>query len=97
MEAARLRGTEPHSIVMSRHGVHLHAERGDEKVVDDVFTGEHELDVAADGNVQLVDLPAAVGLLNFPHPLLADDVDVQSVLGRMAIIDVDDRTPAKHT
>src|SRR5271169_540310 len=81
---------------MAGHDVHLYAERGNEKVVDDVFTGEHELDIAAHRDVKFVNLPVAVGLLNFPHPLLADDVDVQSVLRRVAEIDVDNRTPSKH-
>ena len=96
MVAAGFRGTEPHGVVMAGDDVHFHAKRRNEKVVDDVLTGEHELDVAADGNVQFVDFSAAVGLLNFPHPLLADDINVQSVLGRMAVIDVNNRAPAKH-
>src|SRR5580704_6630894 len=90
--AARLSGTEPHGVVVARHNVHLYAESRNEKVVDNVFAGHHELDVAANWNVKFVDLPVAIGLLNFPHPLLADDVDVQGILRRMAEIDIDDRT-----
>ena len=40
------------------------------------FTG------AADRHVQLVDLALAVEVLELPHPLLADDVDVQRLVGR---------------
>ena len=38
-----------------------------------------------DGHVQLVDLPLALGMLELPHPLLADDVDVQVSSGGWAI------------
>src|SRR5580698_3510744 len=82
---------------MAGHDVHLYAERRNEEVVDDVLAGEHELDVAANGNVKLVDLAAAVRLLDFPHPLFADDVNVQSVGRRVAKIDIDGCAPAKHS
>src|SRR6202035_5835667 len=51
MVAPSLGGTEPHSVVVAGNHVHLDAEGGDGKVVNDVFAGQDELDVAADGNV----------------------------------------------
>src|ERR1700723_3733982 len=57
--ASRFGGTEPHGVVVAGHDVHLHAECRNVKVVDDVFPGEHELDVAADGNMPVVDLAGA--------------------------------------
>src|SRR5579859_7998541 len=38
--APRLRGTEPHGVVMTGDDVHLYAERRNEKVEDDILTGE---------------------------------------------------------
>jgi len=77
MIAASFGGAKPHGVVVARDDVHFDAESGDVEIVNDVFAGEDELDVAADGNVKLIDFTAAIGLLNLPHPLLADDVEVE--------------------
>src|SRR5258706_16350616 len=94
--APGLGGTEPHRIVMAGNDVHLDAESGDRKVVNDVFTGQDELDVAADGNVQLVNLAQASGLLNLPNPLLSDHVDIKRVHGSAAVVHIDNSAPAEH-
>ena len=49
-----------------------------------------------DRNVQLVDLAQAVRLLQLPHPLLADDVDIKRIQRRTPEVDVDDRAAGKH-
>jgi len=64
--------------------------------VDDVLAGEDEADVAVHGDVQFIDFFQAVGLLGLPHPLFADDVNIQGVLRGMAIIDINDGAPAEH-
>ena len=51
------------------------------------FTG------AADRHVQLVDLALAVEVLELPHPLLADDVDVERLVGRARHREEDARAP----
>src|SRR4029077_2620744 len=94
--APGLGGSEPHGVVVAGNNVHLDAKGGDGKIVNDVFTGKDKLDVAADGNVQLIDFAQAGGLLDLPHPLLSDDVDIEGVHGHTAIIHIDDRAPAKH-
>src|SRR6266404_1029165 len=94
--APGLGGTEPHRIVMAGNDVHLDAESGDRKVVNDVFAGQDELDVAANGNVQLVNLAQASGLLNLPHPLLPDYVDIERIHGSATIVHVHNSAPAKH-
>src|ERR1700732_3266508 len=50
--APGLGGTKPHGVVVTGDNVHLDAEGGNRKVVNDVFAGEDELDVAPDRNVQ---------------------------------------------
>src|SRR6266566_4934572 len=84
--AARLGWAEPHGVVMSRNNVHFHAERGNVEIVNDVLAGEGQAHIAAHGNVQFIDFFQAVGLLRFPHPLLGDDINVERVLRRVAII-----------
>ena len=52
-----------------------------------------QLDRRVDRHVQRVDLALAAGVLDLPHPLLGDDVDLQGIAGRLKLADVDDRSP----
>src|SRR5712664_2505113 len=70
--AAGLGGTEPHGVVVAGNNVHLDAKGRDGKIVNNVFAGKDELDVAPDRDVQFIDLAEASGLLDFPHPLFSD-------------------------
>src|SRR6202162_4721121 len=74
------RGLEPGDRVAPGHDVFLHAERGHEEVVDHVLGGHREAHGAPDRHVQLVDLALPVGMLDLPHPLLADDGDLDRVV-----------------
>src|SRR5438552_18815805 len=51
----------------------------------------------ADWNVQLVDLPTPIGMLNFPHPLFADDMDLSRVWRRARHCEENFRGPEKET
>ena len=93
---ADLGGAEPQGVVASRHDVHLDAERRNIEIVNHVFAAQDELDVAIHGNVELVDFAAAIRLLQPPHPLLADHVDVQGILRSGSKVDVENRTPSEH-
>src|ERR1700741_3219579 len=93
---ADLGGAEPQGVVTARHDVHLDAEGGDVEIVDHVFAAHDELDVAIQGNVELVDFAAAIRLLQPPHPLLADHIDVQRVLGSSSKVDVQHGAPGEH-
>ena len=93
---ARHGGPEPHGVVMARHHVHLHAKRRDGEIVDHIFAGHDQPDVAPYRHVQFVNFFQPVGLLHFPHPLLADHVDVQRVRGRMPVIDIHLGAPGEH-
>ena len=49
-----------------------------------------------DRDVQLVDLALAFEVLELPHPLLADGVDLHRLVGRTAQVVEDRRAPAEH-
>src|SRR5207302_5994851 len=54
-------------------------------------------DVASDRDMQFVNFLQTVGLLHLPHPLFADEVNVESVRRVVAIVDVNHGAPAEHT
>src|SRR5262249_9165061 len=89
-------GAEPQDVVASRHEVHLDAERRIIEICNYFFASQDELDFAIHVNMELVDFAAAVRLLQPPHPLLADHVDVQRVFGRQAKVHVNHGAPGKH-
>src|SRR5438093_6067612 len=82
MKVPLLAGRKPFSVVSAGHDVLLCAERGNEKAVDHVLAGHHQLDGPADRNMKLVDLSCAFRMLHLPHPLPADDVDDHRVSRR---------------
>ena len=91
-----LGGAEPHGVVMARDDVHFHAERGNEEVMNNVLAGHDQAYVPAHRNVQFIYFFQAIGLLRFPHPLFADDVNVEGILRRASVIHVDDGAPTEH-
>ena len=72
---ARPRRLEPDGGVAAGQDVHVDAEVRHEKAVDHVLGGQQQLERPADRDVQFVDLALPFGVLDLPHPLLADDVD----------------------
>ena len=72
-------GPEPHRLVLAGQHVALDAEGRDEEVVDDVLRRHDQFDRRVDRDVQGVDLALAAGVLDLPHPLLGDDIDLQRV------------------
>ena len=93
-EMAGLGRPEPHHLQGAGHDIMLHPKLRDEKAVDDVLRGQHEPHVLADRQVQLVDLALAAGMLDLPHPLLADDIDVE--IGRRRPVQPDVAFGAPH-
>ena len=67
---------KPHLDVAPRKDVLLDAKVGHGERVDDVLRSHHQPHRLADRNVQGVDLAQAVGMLDLPHPLLGDDMDL---------------------
>ena len=86
---ARRGRLEPDLHVAPRNHVGFHAHRGNRKVMDDVFRRHDQLHRPADRHVQLIDFPLAGEVLHLPHPLLADDVDVQRLLRSIRHDEVD--------
>ena len=79
MILARLRRREPLGRVTTRHDILFVAKAGHEEIVDHILRSHDQLHRLSDRNVQFVDLAAAVRMLDFPHPLFADDVDLGRV------------------
>ena len=93
MIAPRLRRFEPDGGVIAGHHVVFDPKRRHKEAVDDVFAGERELDRSPDRDVQGVDLPLSVGMLKLPHPLPADDEDLEGILRRARQGEIDVRAP----
>ena len=55
-----------------------------------------ELHGAAQRDVQFVDLALPFHVLELPHPLLADDVDLERIVGRTALEEEDAGAPGEH-
>ncbi len=87
---------EPHGVVMSRNHVHFHPERRHCKIVNHIFAGHDQPDIAANRHVQLIDLFAAIGLLQLPHPLFPDHINVEGIGGCVPVIHVNRRAPSEH-
>ena len=90
---ARLGGPEPHGVVVARHHVHLHAERRDEKSWITSSLAMISRTLRPYRNMQFVNFFQPIGLLHFPHPLFADDVDIQCVVRRVPVIDINHPRP----
>src|SRR4051812_37883362 len=91
MERPRHRRLAPNGRIPVRTGynIFLHAEGRHVKTVDDVLGGADEPDLLTDRNMKLIDLALSFGMLEFPHPLLTDDVDVHRVVWNRVLIEKD--------
>src|SRR5437660_751440 len=87
---------EPLTRVSTGHDVCLDAKGGHKKVVDCIFRGHNELDLASDGNVKFVNLTLPCGVLNLPHPLLTHHINLIRVPGRSRLFEIELSTPGKH-
>src|SRR4029078_7144176 len=68
----------------------------DEKAVDDVFGLHRKTDVLSDPHVELVDLTDTFGMLELPHPLPADPVDLHGVCRGPREREEEPRAPYEH-
>ncbi len=78
--------------VAVRQHVHLDAQRRQVEGVDHVLRDHVHDDVLADRHVQVVDLGLAAGMLELPHPLPADGVDLQPA-GRQRLVPHEELRP----
>src|ERR1043165_690387 len=90
---ARLGRLEPLSGVPAGHDVHLDSKGGDEDVVDHVLSRHDQFNLTTYGHVQLINFALAGRMLELPHPLFADYIDLQSVLRRTVLGEINFRAP----
>src|SRR5690349_16222220 len=88
LEIAELRRLEPERFVGARHCVVLHAKCRNVEAVNDVLGAEQYAHSLAERKVKRVDLALAARILRLPHPLLADDVELEIGLRRLVKIEI---------
>src|SRR5436190_8120160 len=88
---------EPFTRITARHYIHFGAKRGQIKTVNDILRCQDESHDAANWNMEFIDLPIPFRVLHFPHPLLADDVDLHSSGRRTLLLEVHMSSPGKHS
>ena len=93
---AGLGGAEPGGRVAAGQHVLLDAESGNVEAVDHVLRSHNQFDVAADGHMEFIDLALAFVVLEFPHPLLGDDVNFGGIARRRAAFEINDCAPGKN-
>ncbi len=86
-------GAKPERRVPARDHVGLDAHRGHEERMDDVFRRHLERDGLPARDVKFVDLALAARVLDLPHPLLADDIELHRAGGRSRGGEIDVRAP----
>ena len=91
-----LGGAEPERLISARQNVVLDPEGRDRKIVDHILGCHQQLNCAIDRNMQLVDLVLTARMLDFPHPLLADDIDLHRLGGSLKQAHVEIRAPQEQ-
>src|SRR5262249_24547156 len=87
---------EPKARVAPRQNVLLEPKRGKKKIVDHILGCHHQFDWLPHRHVQLVDFPLPLRMLRFPHPLSADDANLEGVVWRAENVNKNDRAPDKN-
>ena len=93
---ARAGRLEPFRHKTSGHDILLDAKRWNEKIMDHILRRQDQLHRPADRDVQLIDFAHPAFVIDLPHPLLADDVNLQRVFRRTFHVGVDSRPPEIH-
>ena len=93
---ARPRRLEPYTGVFPRYNILLHPKCGDKEAMNDILRRHRCCYCAIDGHVQFIDFPLPFGVLEFPHPLFADDLNFDRV-GRSSFDPkIRERVPGKE-
>ena len=95
MVRAGLRRGEPFRGVAPREHILFRAKGGDEEVVDDVLRSHDQLHGLPEQQMQFVDFPSAIWVLQLPHPLLGDDMDLAGIRRRARHAEIDHGGPDK--
>src|SRR5215475_4183471 len=86
---------EPEARVTPRQNVLLETKRRQKKIVDHILRCHHEFDWLPHRHMQLVYFPLPLRVLRLPHPLSADDANLESVVWRAENVNKNDRAPDK--
>src|SRR3989442_15697086 len=86
---------EPFGRVFTRHHVSLDARGGHGHVVNHILGGHDQFDLLTNWNMQLIDFALTSRMLKLPHPLLADNINFQSVLWWTILGEVNLRSPSE--
>src|SRR5947209_149278 len=96
MVVAWLSSRKPEAVVAARYHVVTDTKSWYRKAVNNVFRGHRQLDWLPHRNMERVDLPAAIRVLHFPHPLLTGNEYFHRISRRLLGGEVELRTPCKH-
>src|SRR5215475_9627385 len=86
---------EPEARITPRQNVLLEAKRRQKKIVDHILRCHHKFDRLPHRHMQLVYFPLPFRMLRLPHPLSADDADLEGIVWRAENVDKNDRAPNK--
>ena len=64
--------------------------------MDHILRSHHELNGPAGRNMKRIDFFLAAPMLDLPHPLLSDDIDLKRIRGGLKESNVEIRTPEKE-
>ena len=64
--------------------------------MNDVFRRHRQFHRLPHRHMEFVDLSLSLSMLGFPHPLPSDDADLESVVGWIINVKINDRAPDKH-
>src|SRR6266850_212076 len=87
---------KPHGSVLAGNAVLFDAKCGDVKTVNHVLRCVSNLHGPADRDMELIDFAAPVRMLDLPHPLLADDIDVFGARRWNRFVQVQVGAPDEH-
>src|SRR5579862_72089 len=92
---ADLSRLEPNRRVATGQDVLLDTEDRNEEVVNDVLGSHGELDRHSNRHMKLVNFARPLGMLQVPHPLLADHENFHGRIWRTRIFKIQARSPDK--
>jgi hypothetical protein len=79
---------EPLGNILARKNISLNPKRGHKEIMDRVFRSHDEFDLAADRDVEFIDFALPGSVLDLPHPLLANYIDLDEAFRRLRLLKV---------
>ncbi len=92
---ANTRRLKPFHCEPPRHDILLDAKRGNIKTVDHILGRKRKFHRATDRQMQFVDFAIAFLMLDFPHPLFANDIDFKRIRRRNFFVEKNHAPPTR--